>query len=45
VPGLLSVSPLLPAYRYAQVEITEPLVESLSSDEKTVITTGTFLLS
>jgi alkylresorcinol/alkylpyrone synthase len=35
VPGLLSVSPLLPAYRYAQVEITEPLVESLSSDEKT----------
>jgi len=35
VPSLLSVSPLLPAYRYAQVEITEPLVESLSSDEKT----------
>ena len=35
MPGLLSVSPLLPAYRYAQVEITEPLVESLSSDEKT----------
>jgi len=33
--GILSVSPVLPAYRYAQGEITEPLVESLSNDEKT----------
>ncbi len=33
--GILSVAPALPAYRYAQVEITEPLVESLGSDEKT----------
>jgi len=33
--GILSVTPVLPAYRYAQGEITEPLVESLSSDEKT----------
>jgi alkylresorcinol/alkylpyrone synthase len=35
VVGILSVAPALPAYRYAQVEITEPLVESLGSDEKT----------
>ena len=33
--GVLAVSPLLPAFRYAQGEITEPLVESLSTDEKT----------
>jgi len=35
VVGVLAVSPLLPAFRYAQGEITEPLVESLSTDEKT----------
>lgn len=33
--GILSVSPVLPEYRYAQGEITEPLVESLGTDEKT----------
>ncbi len=33
--GILSVSPVLPEFRYAQSEITEPLVESLGTDEKT----------
>ena len=33
--GILSVAPVLPGYRYAQAEITDPLVESLGSDEKT----------
>lgn len=33
--GILSVAPVLPAHRYSQGEITEPLVESLGSDEKT----------
>ena len=33
--GVLAVSPVLPAFRYDQGEITGPLVESLSTDEKT----------
>ena len=33
--GILSVSPALPAHRYAQSEITEPFIESFGADEKT----------
>lgn len=33
--GILSVSPVLPAHRYAQSEITEPLIESFGADDKT----------
>ena len=33
--GILSVAPVLPVNRYTQSEITEPLVESFGSDEKT----------
>ena len=33
--GILSVAPVLPGYRYAQSEITDPLVDSFGSDEKT----------
>ena len=32
--NLLSIAPLLPAHRYSQDEITQPLVDSFSGDEK-----------
>ena len=32
--NLLSVAPLLPAYRYSQGEITQPLVDALSGDQQ-----------
>ena len=33
--GILSIAPVLPEHRYTQAEITEPLVNSFGSDEKT----------